>query len=73
MYEIVFTVRSLTDAQRGQAACRRQGITAAVVRTPARLSEGGCGYALRVRSEDGPQTAVILHQARIPYGREAVL
>ena len=44
----LITFRSVTPAQRGESALRREGIPCAIHRTPKQLAEQGCGYSLRV-------------------------
>ena len=47
MEDVLLTARSITRAQRMDAELRKRGITAALIRAPASLSERGCAYALR--------------------------
>ena len=44
--------RSITYAQRMCRVLERAGITARYLRPPARLTDRGCGYAVRVSSKD---------------------
>ena len=46
------TFRSVTLAQRGEAALNREGIQCWLQRTPRWMEERGCGYCLRVRPQD---------------------
>ena len=40
--------RSVTHAQRINAALKRMGISGRIIRPPLGLSERGCGYAVRI-------------------------
>ena len=48
MEKYYISCRSLTEAQRMQKLLERAGVRSAVARLPSDLSEGGCGYALRL-------------------------
>ena len=61
------TFRSVTPAQRGETLLRREGIQAAVQRTPRALAEQGCGYSLRLPCAQMQQTIEILRQKGIAY------
>ncbi|MBQ3404918.1 MAG: DUF3343 domain-containing protein [Oscillospiraceae bacterium] len=68
MEKYYISSRSLTESQRMQRALERAGIRSAVVKLPAGLSEGGCGYALSLtrRIEDAVET---LKRANIKLNR----
>ena len=63
----LITFRSVTPAQRGEVLLRREGIPAAVQRTPRALAEQGCGYSLRLPWGMLRQAVEILRQKGIPY------
>lgn len=65
----LFTFRSVTPAQRGEGALRREGITVYLRRTPAAIADRGCGYALLVRSGDLYRTAQILRRQERSFER----
>ena len=44
----LFSLRSITTAQRMQQILERTGIKAGIQRAPAMLSQKGCAYVLRV-------------------------
>lgn len=69
MNGILFTFRSVTTAQRGEAAVRVRGIEAAVRRTPRHLEDRGCGYCLLVSERNGQQTAAVLRENGVPFRR----
>lgn len=48
MIYYLITCRSLTYAQRTSAALERAGITSHVIRSPQSISEGGCGYSVKI-------------------------
>lgn len=63
------TFRSITPAQRGEAALRRGGIGCTLQRTPAKLAQRGCGYCLRLRQGDVGTAVGVLTENRIPYSK----
>ena len=60
MYEYYFTFLSVTAAQRGMTDLLQRGIYAELVRTPRRVAENGCGYALKVKAGDGYGASSVL-------------
>ena len=69
MKAYLITFRSITYAQRAEAALQRQGLRASVRRTPRWMEERGCGYALEVKLADSTHGATLLEQQGIPYKR----
>jgi len=67
MDSCLITFRSVTPAQRAEGTLRREGITAAVQRTPRILAEQGCGYSIRVRFTQLPQATELLRRKGIAY------
>ncbi len=68
MEDVLLTARSITRAQRMDAELRKRGITAALIRAPASLSERGCAYALRLRPERLDAALAILRDTGLmPY------
>ena len=63
----LITFRSVTPAQRGEAALRREGISCALARTPRVLAEQGCGYSIRLPGAQLPGALEILRQKGISY------
>lgn len=61
------TFRSVTPAQRGEALLRKKGIRCILGRTPGWLEEKGCGYCLRVRTEQIESAAKALRDAQVPF------
>ena len=63
----MITFRSVTPAQRGESALRREGIAVTLQRTPRVLTEQGCGYSIRLRCSHLPKAIEILRQKGIHY------
>ena len=63
------TFRSVTHAQRGERLLQQRGIRCALQRTPRWMEEQGCGYCLRLRSEDLTGAGTLLDGAGIRYRR----
>ena len=61
------TFRSVTFAQRGEEILRRGGISSVLQRTPRWMEEQGCGYCLRLRTDDVQTGAELLRGSRIPF------
>ena len=61
------TFRSVTVAQRGEKILNAAGIRCAVRRTPRWMEEQGCGYCLRLRTDDVQTGAALLRGSRIPF------
>lgn len=69
MKNCLITFRSVTPAQRGEAALRRAGMECTIQRTPRWMEEKGCGYCLRVRCADIAQSADVLKRSGIAFRR----
>ena len=67
MNDHYFTFRSLTAAQQAAMLLTRNGIPARLVRTPSRLSQNGCGYAVRVWEYDRANAVFV--QENVIYER----
>lgn len=67
MDSCMITFRSVTPAQRGEGALRKEGIAVTLQRTPRVLAEQGCGYSIRLRCAQLPQATEILRQKGIAY------
>lgn len=61
------TFRSVTFAQRGEAALRRAGMACTLQRTPRWMEERGCGYCLRLRQADVMPATELLRENGIDY------
>lgn len=63
----LITFRSITPAQRGESVLHKVGIDCAVMRTPKWMEEQGCGYSLRVKSQDIQRSIMILKNNNISF------
>ncbi len=63
-YFIIF--RSVTHAQRGEQHLQRAGYRCTMQRTPRWMEEKGCGYSLRLRTEEILQAVTALRRAGVP-------
>lgn len=63
------TFRSVTVAQRGERLLDRAGISCTLQRTPRWMEEQGCGYALRLWTEDIETAQDLLNRNRIAMRR----
>ena len=52
MYDLYFTLRSVTPGQKGRDALRRAGVSCELIRAPRAIAPGGCAYALTLRGRD---------------------
>ena len=69
MTEYYFTFQSLTMAQTGYSYLKNRGIAAVLKRTPAKMSEQGCGYSLVVGERTVRSAAASLAAMNIGYRR----
>lgn len=67
MYESYFTFRSMTQAQSAFGTLTREGLRAALLRTPKKLSSTGCGYAVRLEAGDCYAAAALLRREGIAF------
>ena len=68
MEDVLLTARSITRAQRMDAELRKRGITAALIRAPASLSQRGCSYALRLHPEKlDAAISILKNTGLMPY------
>ena len=63
------TVRSITFGQRGESVLRKGGMNCSLQRTPAWMEEQGCGYCLRLRTDDIMPAVGLLRGAQVPFRR----
>ena len=66
MNDYDFTFRSVTAAMQGQQLLRQNGVPAAAVRTPMELRQQGCGYSLRIKTEDIIPVVELLRENGVP-------
>ena len=60
------TFRSVTFAQQGERSLQKHGIRCTLLRTPKWMEEQGCGYCLRLWTEDVRPALQILRSAQVP-------
>ena len=63
------TFRSVTFAQRGEKVLEQSGIRCSLQRTPRWMEEQGCGYCLRVWTNDIGPAVEVLGRNRVPMRR----
>lgn len=63
------TVRSITFGQRAESVLRGSGMKCSLQRTPGWMEEQGCGYCLRVRTDDIEPAVDLLRTAKVPFRR----
>ena len=67
MNKYFITFRSVTYAQRGEAALRSAGVRCVLGRAPRDIEERGCGYRLSLGREEIRRALEILRAKQIPY------
>ena len=60
------TFRSVTHAQRGERRLQQEGIRCHLLRTPRWMEVKGCGYSLRLWTNDVSRGVEILRREKIP-------
>ena len=63
------TFRSVTFAQRAEKLLTRQDIRCSLQRTPRWMEEQGCGYALRLWTQEPEKAVQLLRRQNIPMRR----
>ena len=63
------TVRSVTYGQRAESVLRKGGLLCSLQRTPRWMEEQGCGYCLRLRTEDIMPAVRLLRASQVPFRR----
>ena len=63
------TVRSITFGQRAERILRKGGIACTLQRTPKWMEEQGCGYCLRLRTDDIMPALQLLRGSQVPFRR----
>ena len=65
----IITFRSITFAQKAQRLLRREMLDATLQRTPAGLSDRGCGYSLILRERDIVEAMALLRREHLLTGK----
>ena len=63
------TFRSVTVAQRAERLLKAGGIDCLLQRTPRWMEERGCGYCLRIRPTQVPESLSRLRAGSVPYSK----
>ncbi len=63
------TVRSVTFGQRAESVLGKGGFSCSLQRTPRWMEEQGCGYCLRLRTDDIMPVVRLLRGAQVPFRR----
>ncbi len=63
------TFRSVTIAQRGEQVLKKAGIRATLLRTPKWMEAQGCGYSLRLWTDNVYPAVEILRERGIGFRR----
>ena len=63
------TVRSVTHGQRAESILKKGGFSVSLQRTPRWMEEQGCGYCLRLRTDDIMPAVRLLRSAQVPFQR----
>lgn len=61
------TFRSVTYAQRAEALLQRVGIGCTLQRTPRWMETQGCGYCIRLRSQNIHKAVDLLRTQQVPF------
>jgi len=67
LYYITF--RSVTFAQRGEKLLSKQNFRVSLLRTPRWMEEQGCGYALKLWSNELSRAVSLLRENRVQLRR----
>lgn len=63
------TFRSVTAAQRGEKLMHRSGVRATLLRTPKWMESQGCGYSLRLWTDNVESAVALLREGGVPFRR----
>ena len=61
------TFRSITPAQQAQRILHKGGVETQLQRTPRWMEQQGCGYCLRLRSDQRERALMLLQQAGVQF------
>ena len=62
----LITFRSVTYAQRGERLLNRWGERRSLKRTPRWMEEQGCGYSLRLQTDNIERAVILLRGEQLP-------
>lgn len=69
MFDCYFTFRSITGAQRGERALKKEGLRCVLMRAPKMLSLKGCGYALQIHGGEALAAKTALQIWGVEFGK----
>ena len=69
MRSICITFRSVTLAQRGERILHSGGVDCTLQRTPRWMEERGCGYCLRLRTQDAHRGVQLLRMGGVTFSK----
>lgn len=69
MYFYFITFRSVTFAQRAEKLLNQQGYRVNLMRTPRWMEEQGCGYALKLWTNDISAAVRLLREGKVQLRR----
>ena len=69
MYEFYFTFRSVTQAQAALVTLTQAGLRSTLVRIPKKLTQIGCGYALKLSENNAYAAAAALRGEGLNFKR----
>ena len=69
MKNCIITFRSVTPAQRAEEVLHRAGVECTLQRTPKWMEEKGCGYSLRIWTEDISRPVGLLRRENVAMQR----
>lgn len=61
------TFRSITYGQQGERLMQRNKIQTLLLRTPGWMEKKGCGYCLRLRSQDAAAAVALLRENAVDF------
>jgi len=63
------TFRSVTTAQRGEKVLQKAGVRAVLLRTPKWMESQGCGYSLRLYTDEMLPVISLLREKAVAFRR----
>ena len=63
------TFRSVTHAQQGERILKRESVRCHLLRTPKWMETRGCGYSLRIWTDDIARPVNLLRREQVPMQR----
>ena len=67
MWNCFITFRSVTFVQQGQRVLEQAGIRSTMQRTPRWMEQQGCGYYLKLRTEECHRAVALLREKQVRF------